>query len=57
MLVKPRCQKCNAEGIPFDSKNPVNHFCQKCGELINADDVLQRMKKRIEESMRKAQGV
>jgi hypothetical protein len=54
MLVTPRCPKCNSSGLPFDSNNPVNHFCPnpKCGEMINALDCLQRIKDRIQKSMR-----
>lgn len=49
MLIRPRCPKCHKEGIMFDSKDPIDHFClnPKCGEMINAKDVLQRIQDRI----------
>lgn len=48
----PRCQKCNSAGLPFDSNNPVNHFCPKCGEMINAKDCLRRIQDRINKQIR-----
>jgi predicted RNA-binding Zn-ribbon protein involved in translation (DUF1610 family) len=53
MLIRPTCQHCKSNGILFDSKNPVDHFCPKCGEMISASAVIQRIQDRIQKVMGK----